>query len=136
MRTGAGALDARWVYHAVVIDYELRKGTTALDVAEVVGNVVTMAVGDGARSVALPLFGAGVGGLSVEASLTAILEALEAAAPSVPGPLSVEIAVRDADEFEQAEAVFRGFEALEARQAEADRLAEEAVRKLLGDDPT
>ena len=86
VRTGAGALDARWVYHAVVIDYELRKGTTALDVAEVVANVVTMAVGDGARSVALPLFGAGVGGLSVEASLTAILEALEAAAPSVPGP--------------------------------------------------
>jgi O-acetyl-ADP-ribose deacetylase (regulator of RNase III) len=131
VRTGAGALDARYVYHAVVIDYELQKGTAAIDVAEVVRNVVGMAVADGVRSVALPLFGAGVGGLSVEISLATILEALETAAAGVPSPLSVEIVVRDVEEFQQAAAVFQEYEGREARQAEEDRLAEEAVRKLL-----
>lgn len=70
VRTGAGALDARYVYHAVVIDYEIRKGTSAVDVSEVVRTMVRMAVEDNARSIACPLFGAGVGGLSAEVSLT------------------------------------------------------------------
>jgi O-acetyl-ADP-ribose deacetylase (regulator of RNase III) len=131
VKTGAGALDARYVYHAVVIDYELQKGTAAIDVAEVVRNVVGMAIADGVRSVALPLFGAGVGGLSLETSLTTILETLEAAAAGVTSPLSVEIVVHDVEEFQQAAAVFMGYEGREARQAEEDRLAEEAVRKLL-----
>jgi O-acetyl-ADP-ribose deacetylase (regulator of RNase III) len=110
VRTGAWALDARYVYHAVVIDYELRKGTTVIDVAEVVRNVVRMAVADQVRSLALPVFGAGVGGLSVETSLTTILESLEAVASSVPLPLSVEIVVRDVEEFQQAAAVFQAYE--------------------------
>jgi len=59
------------------------------------------------------------------------LETLEAAAAGVPSPLSVEIVVQDVEEFQQAAAVFQGYEGREARQAEEDRLAEEAVRKLL-----
>ena len=132
MRTGAGALAARYVYHAVVIDYEIRKGTAAVDVAEVVQNLVRMAVEDEVRSIALPLFGAGVGGLSVETSLTTILEGLEAAAPGVPRPLAVEIVVWDREEFDQACVVFRDYGGKEAREAEENRLAEEAIRKLLG----
>ena len=132
VRTGAGALAAQYVYHAVVIDYEISKGTGAVDVAEVVRNLVSMAVADDVRSMALPLFGAGVGGLSVETSLTTILEGLEAAAPSVPHPLAVEIVVRDREEFDQACVVFRDYGGKEAREAEENRLAEEAIRKLLG----
>lgn len=133
VRTGAGALDARWVYHAVVIDYEIRKGTSAVDVGEVVRNLVSMAVADDAKSMALPLFGAGVGGLSVETSLTTILQGLEAAAPRVPRALVIEIVVRDLDEYEEALAVFADYQDQGLRQAEEDRLAEEAIRILLGE---
>jgi O-acetyl-ADP-ribose deacetylase (regulator of RNase III) len=125
--------NTRYVYHAVVIDYELRRGTTAVDVAEVVRNLVTMAVADGVRSLAMPLFGAGVGGLSVEASLTTILEGLEAAAPGVSSPFAVEIVVRDPEEFDQAAAAFHDYAGRAAREAEENRLAEEAIRKLLGE---
>lgn len=132
VRTGAGALEARYVYHAVVIDYEIRKGTSAIDVAEVVRNMVRMAVEDNARSIACPLFGAGVGGLSLEVSLTTILQELEAAAPETAEPLTVEIVVRDSTEFEQASVVFRDYGDKASREAEENRLAEEAIRKLLG----
>lgn len=133
VRTGAGRLAARYVYHAVVIDYDVSKGTSVPDVAAVVRNLVKQAVEDGITSMALPLFGAGVGGLSVETSLLTILEGLETSAPTVPGPLQVEIVVWDQDDFEQARAVFREYAGREARQAEEDRLAEEALNKLLGD---
>jgi len=133
IRTAAGALNARFVYHAVVIDYEIRKGTAAVDVAEVVRNLMAMAVADEARSIALPLFGAGVGGLSVETSLTTILEGLEAAAPAVPRALAVEIVMRDREEYDQAHEAFQAYGDRKAREAEENRLAEEAIRKLLGE---
>jgi O-acetyl-ADP-ribose deacetylase (regulator of RNase III) len=133
VRTGAGALDARYVYHAVVIDYEIRRGTSAADVAVVVQNLVKRAVADDVRSMALPLFGAGVGGLSIEASLTTILNELEAAGVSVPQPLAVEIVVREAEEFDQAASVFVDYQSKDAREADEARLAEEAIRKLLGE---
>ena len=131
VRTGAGALAARYVYHAVVIDYDVSKGTSVVDVAEVMRNLVNMAIADGVKSMALPLFGAGVGGLSVQTSLTTILEGLEAAALSVRSPLAVEIVVHDPGEFDEATAAFREYSGKEARQAEEDRLAEEAIRKFL-----
>jgi O-acetyl-ADP-ribose deacetylase (regulator of RNase III) len=133
VRTGAGALDARYVYHAVVIEYDLSKGTSAVDIGEAVRNLMKMAIADDVRSVALPLFGAGVGGLSLETSLAVILDGLEAAAPDVHASLAVEIVVRDPEEFEQAATIFRDYSGKAARQAEEDRLAEEAIRKLLGD---
>jgi O-acetyl-ADP-ribose deacetylase len=132
VRTGAGQLVARYVYHAVVIDYDVSKGTSAPDVAEVVRNLVKQAVEDGVTSMAMPLFGAGVGGLSVETSLTTILEGLEASAPTVRSPVQFEIVVWDQEEYEQARAVFDDYAGREARQAEEDRLAEEALKKLLG----
>jgi O-acetyl-ADP-ribose deacetylase (regulator of RNase III) len=133
VRTAAGKLAARHVYHAVVIDYDVSKGTSAADVAAVVRNLVRQAAADRVTSMAMPLFGAGVGGLSIETSLNTILEGLEAAAAEVRPPLAVEIVVWDATDFEQAAAVFNDFESREARQAEEDRLAEEALKKLLGE---
>jgi O-acetyl-ADP-ribose deacetylase (regulator of RNase III) len=65
VRTGAGKLDARFVYHAVVIDYDVSKGTSASDVATVMRNVFRQASSDGVNSIGLPLFGAGVGGLGL-----------------------------------------------------------------------
>lgn len=132
VRTGAGQLAARHVYHAVVIDYDVSKGTSAPDVGEVVRSLVKQAVEDGVTSMAIPLFGAGVGGLSVETSLTTILDGLESSAPSVRLPLRVEIVVWDEEDFEQARGVFAEQAGREARQAEEDRLAEDAIKKLLG----
>ena len=83
VRTAAGQLAAKYVYHAVVIDYDVSKGTSAPDVGETVRNLVKQAAEDGVTSMAMPLFGAGVGGLSVETSLTTILDGLEDSAPSV-----------------------------------------------------
>jgi O-acetyl-ADP-ribose deacetylase (regulator of RNase III) len=133
IRTGAGRLAARHVYHAVVIDYETRAGTSRADVELVVRTILSLAGEDGARSVALPLFGAGVGGLSVEASLHAILEAIESTAPQVQEPLTIEIVAWDRDEHARARAVLAEYEGREARQEEEDRLAEEALRSLLGE---
>jgi O-acetyl-ADP-ribose deacetylase (regulator of RNase III) len=133
VRTGAGRLTAKYVYHAVVIDYDVSRGTAAVDVAEVVRNLIRQANADGVSSIAMPLFGAGVGGLSVETSLTTILEGLEAAASEVSKPLAVEVAVWDEEEFRLAAGVFSEYGGREARQAEEDRLAEEALRKLLGE---
>ena len=116
----------------MVIDYETRTGTSKPDVELVVRTILRLAGEDGARSVALPLFGAGVGGLSVEASLQAILEAIESTAPRVREPLTLEIVVWDQDDHARARAVLAAFESREARQAEEDRLAEEAIRSLLG----
>jgi O-acetyl-ADP-ribose deacetylase (regulator of RNase III) len=133
VKTGAGKLAAKYVYHAVVIDYDVSKGTAAADVGEVVRNLTRQARVDGIASMAMPLFGAGVGGLSAERSLTTILEGLEAAGSEGGPPLTVEVAVWDEEEFGLAASVFGEFSDREARGSEEDRLAEEALKKLLGE---
>jgi hypothetical protein len=81
---------------------------------------------------AMPLFGAGVGGLSIEKSLTTILDGLENSASVVRLPLKVEVVVWDQEDFDQARVVFNEYSGREARQAEENQLAEEALKKLLG----
>jgi O-acetyl-ADP-ribose deacetylase (regulator of RNase III) len=131
VRTSAGKLDARYVYHAVVIDYDVSKGTSASDVATVMKNVLRQASSDGVKSLGLPLFGAGVGGLSVESSLETILDEIERASRSLPGQLQVTIAVRDREEFERARASFRGYSDREARKKEDSNLASDFLNELL-----
>src|SRR5262249_32511882 len=116
IRTGAGKLPATYVYHAVVIDYSVSKGTSLADVAEVTRNLIGLAITDGVRTMALPLFGAGVGGLSIESSLTTILDGLETAAAEIDAPLHIEIAVWDKQDFKRAEEVFEGYSSQATRQ--------------------
>jgi O-acetyl-ADP-ribose deacetylase (regulator of RNase III) len=61
--TGAGRLAARWVIHAAVMGQDLRTSAEAIEHA----TDSTLQVADelGARSVALPAFGTGVGGFPV-----------------------------------------------------------------------
>jgi hypothetical protein len=47
-------------------------------------------------------------------------------------PLKVEVVVWDQEDFEQARVVFNAYRGREVRQAEENRLAEEALKKLLG----
>lgn len=131
IRTGAGKLDARFVYHAVVIDYDVSKGTSSSDVGTVVRNVLRQAISDGVKSVGLPLFGAGVGGLSVQSSLETILDELDGASQNLPRPLHITIAVRDLEEFERALECFRGYLDRETRKKEESNLASDFLNELL-----
>jgi O-acetyl-ADP-ribose deacetylase (regulator of RNase III) len=135
VRTRAGKLDAKFVYHAVVIDYDVSKGTAAADVRTVVENILRMAEADAIDSIGLPLFGAGVGGLSVETSLHTILSVLEDAGPRFPRQLNVMIAVRDADEFEQARAILGSYLDAERRAREGDDAASDFLNQYLKNRP-
>src|SRR5258708_10949274 len=59
--TGAGRLDARWVIHGAVMGQDLR--TDADTIATTTRRCLEVADELGARSLALPAFGTGVGGV-------------------------------------------------------------------------
>ena len=130
VRTGAGKLDARYVYHAVVIDYDVSKGTSAGDVVAAVRGVLAQAEADGVNSLALPLFGAGVGGLKVEQSLDSILDTIESTSGTYDRPLEIEVVVREDDEFGVASRVFPDDKDSASRSKDEDRLAEEFIEEL------
>lgn len=131
IRTRAGDLLAKYVYHAVVIRYSLAGGTGTETVREVVRGVLACASEDEIDSLALPLFGAGVGGLSIARSLETVLDALEEFAPTISQPLAVEVVVLDGDEHEQARATFDAFRSREAREAHEAELAQDYLQALL-----
>jgi O-acetyl-ADP-ribose deacetylase (regulator of RNase III) len=62
--TGAGALPARWVIHGAVMGQDLR--TSAELIAETTRSCLRVADELGARSLALPAFGTGVGGFGLD----------------------------------------------------------------------
>jgi O-acetyl-ADP-ribose deacetylase len=136
IKTGAGSLDAKFVYHAVVIDYDVSKGTAAADVRAVVENILKLAEADGIHTIAIPLFGAGVGGLDLETSMETILSVLEEAGPKFPTELDVAIAVRDIDEFERARAALVSYLDSETRAHEADDAASDFLQQYLKNPPT
>ena len=131
IKTTAGRLDARFVYHAVVIDYDVSKGTAATDVSSVMRNILLLAEEDGVASIGVPLFGAGVGGLSVEASMETILTVLEGKGPSFPRDLGVMVAVLNVDEHDRARAAFQSFLDSESRAREESAAASEFLSQYL-----
>jgi O-acetyl-ADP-ribose deacetylase (regulator of RNase III) len=62
--TGAGRLQARWVIHAAVMGQDL--ATSADAIRRATRSTLEVADGLGAESLALPVFGTGVGGFSLE----------------------------------------------------------------------
>jgi O-acetyl-ADP-ribose deacetylase (regulator of RNase III) len=131
VRTGAGKLAARYVYHAVVIDYDISKGTSVGDVVVAVRGVLAFAREDRVRTLAMLLFGAGVGGLGVRRSLEAILETIEDVSSAYDWRLEVEIVVRDEDEFTEATQVFQGHKNRAARAQGEDKLGTEFLNEFL-----
>lgn len=129
VRTGAGDLMARFVYHAVVIRYDLKGGTRAPDVRVAVRGLLEAAAEDGVSSLALPLFGAGVGGLSLATSIETILDSLEEHAGLAPG-LRVEIRACDQSEFEEAREAWQRYQGRAHREGQVDRAAEDYMRRL------
>jgi O-acetyl-ADP-ribose deacetylase (regulator of RNase III) len=81
--TGAGALPCRWVIHAPTMP---RPGpTTAENVHLATAAALREAERIGARSVAFPGLGTGVGGVSYDGAAQAMLQALTMLAPTLTG---------------------------------------------------
>lgn len=78
--TGAGRLPARWVVHAAVMGQDLRTSADAIRR----GTRRTLELADelGAESVALPAFGTGVGGFSLEECARIMVEEARAFEPA------------------------------------------------------
>jgi O-acetyl-ADP-ribose deacetylase len=74
--TGAGKLPARWVIHGAVMGQDLR--TSAELVEETTRSVLGVAEALGARSLALPAFGTGVGGYPLEDCARVMVAAVRA----------------------------------------------------------
>jgi O-acetyl-ADP-ribose deacetylase (regulator of RNase III) len=131
VRTRAGKLAARYVYHAVVIDEDVSKGTSIEDVAAAVRSILKSARADNSHSLAMPLFGAGVGGLGVQQSLEAVLETLEEVGATYDRDLAIEIVVYGDDEFAEVTAAFEGYKDRASRSKEEDDLAAEFLKQFL-----
>jgi hypothetical protein len=135
VRTSAGSLQARVVYHAVTKDYDLDRGLSGKVVSAVVEECLVMAEEDEAESLCLPLFGAGGGSelLGLEMPLAAMVEGFEAAGrESGEGP-EVRILVRDPDEFVQARSILKSLNAGSARRNEESQLAEDFLAQLMAE---
>jgi O-acetyl-ADP-ribose deacetylase (regulator of RNase III) len=78
--TGAGRLAARHVIHGAVMGQDLR--TDAATIAATTTRVLEVADELGARSVALPAFGTGVGGFPLEECASLMVGAVRAYEPS------------------------------------------------------
>ncbi len=131
VRTRAGKLAARYVYHAIVIDEDVAKGTSIDDVAAAVRSILKSARADNSHTLAMPLFGAGVGGLTVDQSLVAVLETLEEIGGTFDRELAIEIVVYGKDEFARVSAAFQGYKDRTSRSKEEDDLASEFLKQLL-----
>jgi O-acetyl-ADP-ribose deacetylase (regulator of RNase III) len=131
VRTRAGKLGARYVYHAVVIDEDVAKGTSIEDVDAAVRSILKSARADNSHTLAMPLFGAGVGGLTVEQSLESVLETIEEIGGTYDRDLTIEIVVFGTDEFAKVTKAFQGYKDRTSRSKEEDELAAEFLKELL-----
>ena len=88
--TGPGALPVRWILHAAALHAYWRASERSVRLAA--ENALATARDLGATSVALPLLGAGTGGLAPETSLALITESWRASGDDV---MLVEVVVHD-----------------------------------------
>jgi O-acetyl-ADP-ribose deacetylase (regulator of RNase III) len=128
VRTRAGKLAAR---HAVVIEEDVSKGTSVEDVGAAVRSILKSARADNSHSLAMPLFGAGVGGLTPGQSLEAVLETLEEIGATYDREIAIEIVVFGTDEFEEVSEAFEGYQDRASRSKEEDQLAADFLKELL-----
>lgn len=80
VETGAGRLTARWVVHGAAMGPDLV--TSAELIRRTTRRCLEVADGLGARSLALPAFGTGVGGFSIEEAARIMADVVTAYEPS------------------------------------------------------
>lgn len=132
VKTGAGKLYAGAVYHAVIVHCDAGKEADAATVETATRGVLELAGRDDVGSIAIPVFGAGVGGLDLDLSLGTILRAIEEEGDKPGKALTVEIAVKDPGEFEKTVEAFSAFQPKEDESREVAAAAEEFLAELEG----
>lgn len=130
VKTGAGKLYASAVYHAVIVDCDDGKETDAATVETAVHGVIDRARKDGIGKIAIPVFGAGMGGLTIDLSLHTILHAIDEEGDKPGKALTIEIAVKDPEEFEKTKKAFIAFQPKEVEAKEVAAAAEEFMAEL------
>jgi O-acetyl-ADP-ribose deacetylase len=96
--TTAGTLAARAVIHAVSLDHSRR--TSAEAIASAVRSALARAREIGARSIAFPALGTGVGGFPLDEAARVTVETVHEALPASPGIERVVFALRGAAAYQ------------------------------------
>lgn len=125
VRTPGHALQAQFVYHAAVIRYDLRGGSGGPDVLVAYREILRQAARDGVTVLAIPLLGAGAGGLGTRASCELLLQAVEERPRS--HRMCVDVVSINPDEFEEARETVAAYLPPDQRN---ERLESEAERYL------
>lgn len=131
-RTSAGRLQAKALYHAVLIDFFIGHGMSSKVIVTILAELLGLAEEDGATSIAMPLFGGG-GGLKASVALEAIVEGLEGAERGPDDELVITLVVRDADEFAEARELVKDLKAGDARRDEENDVAADYLESLMAD---
>ena len=104
IHTDAGDLRARWIIHAAVMDQDLR--TSPDLVMRAAGSAVRTAIDLGARNLAFPALGCGVGGLPYRVSAHAMRKGIEAGATGAACDLEVILVLHGREAYETFRSVF------------------------------
>jgi O-acetyl-ADP-ribose deacetylase (regulator of RNase III) len=96
--TGAGALGARWIIHAVSLDHERRTSAAAIERA--VRSALARARELGVETLAIPALGTGVGGFPLPEAARITVAAVRAEAPRLPRLRTITFALRGAAAYE------------------------------------
>jgi O-acetyl-ADP-ribose deacetylase (regulator of RNase III) len=129
--TGAGRHStAQWIFHAAVADDDADLCSDLASVREALNQIVLKVQEKGVSSIAIPLLGAGVGGLDGRDVVREILKAFERHGRQSANPLHVIIPIKDPSEFDRIRTAFDAYTDLRTEQAEINRAAEELIRQL------
>jgi O-acetyl-ADP-ribose deacetylase (regulator of RNase III) len=111
--TGAGALAARWVIHAVSLDQFRRTDAAAIDRA--IRNAFARARELGAETLALPALGTGVGGFPLAEAARITVGAMRDEVARSPGLKRVTLALRGLATYETFRAAIATIDAASVR---------------------
>lgn len=136
--TKAGKLNAKYVFHAVVIDELFRQGTSLEIVDATIKNIIDKMYevkqeDSVIKSIAIPFLGAGVGGLKLEDVTYQILRSLEDKSKDIEDRIYVTLPILKDYEFEQAKKAFNEYKSINEERESVDMLANDLLKSLGSD---
>jgi O-acetyl-ADP-ribose deacetylase (regulator of RNase III) len=76
LRTSAGALNARYLYHAITIDFDMNQPMDESRLRRLVQNIIRSAITDGVQSLAMPALGTGAAFFKLDRAASVIITEL------------------------------------------------------------
>ena len=133
--TGAGKLDAKYIFHAVVIDELFRQGTNLETVELALENIINKIQnmnqkGDEIKSIAIPFLGTGVGRLKLEDVAYQTLRVFEKESKKLDKRLYITLPILRDNEFTQVIEAFNSYEPIEEENRKIDKIAKEYINYL------